>query len=138
MTINNVELGINTGTVLGYMDSINEYMGNIKAGLADTSIDLDSRWYFYDLLVKAGVLREIEAYGDGFIDTLNESMTLYDDFSYERRERVCYLEMYQSIQENFGDEDAWNEHWKSVTQEGVNAWREQVLASGFAGFCYDW
>lgn len=136
--INHVELGVNTGTVLGYMDSINGYMGKIKSGLADTSIDLDSRWYFYDLLVKAGVLREIEAYGDGFLDTLNKNMTLYDDLSYERHETVKYLEMYERIQDNFGDENAWNEPWKSVTQETVDAWREQVLASGEAGFTYDW
>lgn len=136
--INNVELGVNTGIVLGYMDFINGYMDNIKTGLADTSIDLDSRWYFYDLLVKAGVLREIETYGDGFIETLNENMTLYDDLSYERHETVKYLEMYERIQDNSGDEDAWNERWKSITQETIDAWREQVLASGFSGFCYDW
>jgi hypothetical protein len=103
----------------------------------DKNIDLDTRWEAYTILVKGNVLTAKESYGDGFIDTLDvgRELTAYDDFYIERHETVKFLDMY----ERFGEWEA-GAYGNKVppTPESVIAWKEKVLASGYASFRYDW
>jgi hypothetical protein len=103
--------------------------------LKDPSIPLDERWKAYTDLVKAGVLDNNEIYGDGFVDTLGENLTLYDDFYVERHETRDFIDMYDHIMESDGD---YQKELVAARETNLAAWQEEVLASGYSSFTYDW
>lgn len=107
----------------------------VLESLKDTSVPLDERWDVYKVLVKKNIIIETESYGDGFIESFLESssgreLTPYDDFYIERYETTSYTSLWDRIKDRV-DQDV-------ITAESADRWREKVLASGQAGFRYDW
>lgn len=86
---------------------------------------LDERWKAY---VKIHELLPTETYGDGFIEDINTSWTMYDDFYIERHETVDYPTMYERIKAQL----------EVKQSEALDMWRERVLATGDGAFTYDW
>ena len=106
--------------------------------LSDQELPLDDRWSAYCALVRGDVITKTDSCSDGFVDTL---VKIYgtgvpefcDDFDYERYQMVYFSDMPESF--NTG----WRETAKpKYTAESVVAWKERVLASGLAGFQFDW
>jgi hypothetical protein len=121
---------IDTSKLVTLKSSLDEGAKEIAEFLKDTRISLDERWNAYEVLVKAGILVSEELYGDGFVDVLSNSLTLYDDFYVERRETLQYLDMLERIMDN---EDLFDQ-----VEHSLPAWKEKVLQSGYTQFVYDW
>ena len=80
-------------------------------------------------LVEDNILTSNEIYGDGYIETLGTSYTLYDDFYIEKHETSTFIDILDRIKES---------DTLSPSEESIIKWKEEVLASGFASFTYDW
>jgi len=107
-----------------------------KSLLANQAIPLDERWDAYVKLCVADLISEVDCCGDGYIDFLEhkdgDELTMYDHFYIERHETRSYIDMYDYlIPGNY----RFSEH---LVPGSVDAWREKVLASGYAAFTYDW
>ena len=103
----------------------------VIAKLKDTSIPLFERWEAFSELVDNNGLTSIKTYGDGFVYTLDKSLELYDDFHVERHETMLYTDMLETIRENSRLE-------RLLGETVIDAWKEKVLAEGYAGFKHDW
>ena len=101
------------------------------AQLKDTNIPLDERWAAFGELCKAKVITKIAQYGDGFVDTLYKNGSCYDDFHIEKYQTSYYFDMACDGFESWNDTPA-------PTPNRIAKWKEEVLASGDAGFKYDW
>lgn len=121
-------------------DEVNQHVveaqeAQARAGLTvvlfitDKTIPLEQRW---DIFSKSWSILPDLSYGHGHIDVLGDSFTLYDDFGLERHQQMEYMWMYETIQEWIADPE------NDMTQETADAWREAVLAEGYASFTYDW
>ena len=97
--------------------------------LKDTSVPLDERWEAFIALIDGDVLTSTETYGDGKLSVLGPNFSMYDDFDTDRNQTLMYDDMYAIIVDN--DDDLF-------VDANIDAWREAVLASGHAGFEYDW
>lgn len=111
--------------------SLNEDLQPLLQSLKTTDVPLEDRWAAYVTLVKGNVLTSIETYGDGFVETLNPKYTLYDHFYCERHQTMSYPDMLEQV------EDEWF-NGEKPTDEAIREWKEEVLASGHAGFKHDW
>lgn len=96
--------------------------------LTNKDLNLEDRWEMFGQLSELdGVLAE-DSWVCHSIDKYN--LEWYDNFYIERHQDVSYYEL----------EESWTcfvEDGK-VTQEQYDEWREEILASGFKGFNYDW
>jgi hypothetical protein len=101
------------------------------AQLKDKNIPLDERWEAYGQLCKAKIITKIAPYGDGFVDTLYAGGCCYDDLHIEKYQTSDYFEMAEDNFEGWGDTP-------TPTPKRIAKWKEEVLASGDAGFTYDW
>src|SRR5687768_13808333 len=113
---------------------IQAQMTPVLESLKDTSIPLEDRWLAYTELCANDILTSVEGYGDGFIDTLDVNLTLFDDFYIERYQTGRYVSMYEQMIEAASE---W-ERGLIKARENLPAWQERVLASGQAGFIHDW
>lgn len=141
-------LVVHANMAMSHIMDVDDRVDALKPLLANKSIPLESRWETYEGLVKSGALRTIEFYGEGFIDDISSFSSLHDSFGYERYQTISYIDMYETLLGVL--EDASNldlpdyskeyltEYWEGITVEKVDTWREAVLASGYAGFIYDW
>lgn len=107
----------------------------IQDRLKDTSIALEARWAAYHRLCDEGVLCSNEIYGDGYLSTLGDNLTLYDDFSVDRHQTEQYIDMYEHIMEAIGE---YQKELVEAREQNLAAWQEEVLASGYSSFTYDW
>lgn len=107
----------------------------ILTALKDKDLSLEKRWETYTLLVKNKLLIREQIYGDGFIDTLGDNMTLYDDFHMERHETRSFIDMYEHIMEADGE---WQKSLVEAREANLANWQETVLASGYSEFTFDW
>lgn len=118
-----------TERLVNLMSEVGRAVHALDSILTDKSIPLDVRWTAYCDLVEAGVIRSIESYGDGYVETLREGISLFSDFHMDRCQTITYPEFlnYRIIDNDF-----------QVSNENLSEWQEKVLASGYAGFTYDW
>lgn len=126
----NVTINTRAAGLVAARNFMNEQMQPLLDELKDETIALEDRWNAYLMLVTGGVLTKIKSYGDGFVEDLNPNWTLYDTFYIERYETTNFPDMLERIMEI--DED------EIPSEEVLNAWKEKVLASGYAGFEFDW
>ena len=100
--------------------------------LANTSDTLDERWATWKEIANSGALKR-----ETWVCHSNDILGLewYDDFYYERRQDVDYVDVAELIEEGMecGNWDA-----RTPTQEQYDAWREWVIKNNKAGFTYDW
>lgn len=108
---------------------------NIIIQLKDTNLPLFDRWEAYTDLVRTGSLNRNVSFGDGYVDILDEDMTLYDDFCVERHEQRRYIDMYDHMMDA---EEAFDEKMVRARQKNLVEWQETVLQSGCSSFTFDW
>ena len=96
--------------------------------LKDQTESLDVRWDAFVALVDGNVLTKIKPYGDGYIETVDSSYTLYDTFYIDRYAETHYPDLLHRMEEFDNPPEA----------DCIDEWKEQVLADGYAGFCNDW
>ena len=101
-------------------------LGKFSTYLSDTSIRLEDRWHSYEEAVRKEFLTATKSYGDGYITLLGLDNP-YDDLGMERHETSTFPEILDMI-----------EHEQGISDEQVAAWKEKVLASGYASFTFDW
>ena len=117
-------------------------LSEVLASLKDKSIPVEDRWEAYTILVNGALITKMQSYGNGFTDVLRKPncdkpgrhYSPYDDFGFERHETREFSFVLELIQDRLEDEDFEN----VPTAESIIAWKESVLASGCAGFTYDW
>ncbi len=105
---------------------------NVLPHLKDVTIPLDLRWAAYKTLVKSKAINDTKSYGDGYADLLRDDLNLFEDLGYERRQTVTYINLLSTV------EDRLKYKPQLTTPERITVWKEAVLASGYAGFEYDW
>ena len=108
--------------------SVSKMMQELK----NKSIPLDERWEVYKDLVESKILVNVESFGNGYVDFLEGAaeFLLYEDFNIERHETTSFINLYDQVIEM--------EDEKKPTEESIIEWQEQVLASGYSAFCFDW
>jgi hypothetical protein len=114
---------------------IDEQLQNIIGLLTDSGESLDERWGAYTALVKNNILVKNESYGDGYLNTLGPNLTQYDDFYNDRGVTVQYIDMYDQMLEADGE---YQKDLVEARDNNLAKWQEQVLASGYSSFTYDW
>jgi hypothetical protein len=112
---------------------LNQGLAKAQPMLVDITIPLDTRWDAYTNLVEADILVKEMNYGTGYLDDIfgHNSVSLYDDFYMDRGQSRTFPEIWEAVTEKDDDEI-----YADVVKQ--DAWREKVLASGYAGFNYDW
>jgi hypothetical protein len=107
-------------------------LNTLQTMLKDKSKPLDERWDAYVALVENNVLVNNDGYGDGCIYALAHNLTLYNDFYIDKHETASYPDMYEKIMDETASENL------IAARVNIDAWREEVLASGYSSFTYDW
>jgi hypothetical protein len=125
---------INVAPLVEARTLLNKGVDQILVQLKDTSLPLDERWDAYRALCDNNILVKNEGYGDGFLDTLGEELTMYDHFNVDKYQTMEFVDMYDKVMEA---DDKWHKDLVAV-QPNIPAWQEKVLASGYSSFTYDW
>jgi hypothetical protein len=126
INMSNLALNMIVRNLTSLRDAMNHGLEVILELLTLKHIPLEARWETYERLVSKDILTKIDLYHDGFVEVLNPNFTLYDHFYVERHSTQLYTVMYDQICD------------KELDNEIVEKWQELVLASGHAGFIYDW
>lgn len=133
-----LDLLASVGAIVDIMNgNLSLRLSEAKELLKNKDIPLEVRWASYRTLVKVNAIHEIDSCGDGFVDYLVkadgscEESTMYDDFHTDRHETMYYIDMYDMMGPAYHTVPKY-------TTESIDDWRELVLATGDAGFEYDW
>ena len=101
----------------------------IKLYIKDTSYALDDRWSVYVAACQSNILdyhqwiTNLPAFND---------VSWYEDFYKERHQTVKWIDVIESIEDS--DENVA----RNIYKQNIDEIKEQILASGEAGFENDW
>lgn len=127
--VNIVDISAKVAEIQELATTISVMKNDILPYLSNKEISLETRWDWYCNLVQYGAIQDIESYGDGHLRTLDPNVSLYDDFYLDRYTTKYYVDLYT---------DMILDGCKEYPADAIDAWREEVLKSGDAGFCFDW
>ena len=122
-------------SVLNAKRDLDAFSKSAIDSLKDKTILLADRWEAYTQLVKANVFVHKDVCGDGFIETLDDNATLYDDFNVDRYCTATFVSMYERM---MTADPKWDEQVCEYRDRNLEIWQEQVLQSGYTSFTYDW
>jgi len=112
-----------------------------KAFIKDQSISLEERWDLFKFACENNLFVNVD-WSIIRLKTLeaNRNFCWYDDFGVEKYQTVEFTSIVESIEEYVEEslEEKDEEVYPITTREKLNELKEEILATGYSGFVYDW
>jgi hypothetical protein len=114
-----------------YARELANFKTDFKTYIADKSLPLEQRWNDFEFAVEKDIFVDVKSYyWDSPTLTALGFDSYYDDFNLERYSTMTFTDMIEHLGPAYKDEP--------VSEENINIIKEEMLASGYSGFEYDW
>jgi hypothetical protein len=117
-----------------------------KAFIKDQSISLEERWDLFKFACENSIFVNVNRWAKA-LKTLEAkpNFTWYDYFYVEKYQTVHFTRIVETIESHLKDikeennpEVCYEEIYPITTCEGLIELKEEILATGYSGFVYDW
>lgn len=117
-----------------------------KAFIKDQSIPLEERWDLFKFACENELFVNIKScYPTIKILESNHNFNWYDTFYIERYTTVEFTNIVERVSENLEEiledpdySEDFRDNYPIITREELVELKEEILATGYSGFVYDW
>jgi hypothetical protein len=116
-----------------------------KAFIRDQSISLEERWDFFKFACENNLFVNVDCwlYNSKLLER-NNNFTWYDYFYIEKYQTVYFPQVIQDLSDKLESALDPENDYDDIedcllkSQEEIDELKEEILATGYSGFVYDW